>query len=68
MLLSVNCTLRAQNADMDYNVVVVGAGMMGSAAAKYIKSQNEALHVCLIGPDEPQVATIRSNKMCKTKC
>ena len=40
---------------MDYDIVVVGAGMIGSAAAKYITTQGQNLRVCLVGPTEPKV-------------
>ncbi len=40
-----------------YDICVVGAGMIGSAAAKYIVKQNPGLRVALIGPTEPKVLT-----------
>jgi sarcosine oxidase/L-pipecolate oxidase len=35
---------------MDFDVVVVGSGMFGTSAAKYIQGQNPALKVLLLGP------------------
>ena len=37
-----------------YDVCVVGAGMIGSAAARHV-SKSPGLRVCLIGPKEPEV-------------
>ena len=37
-----------------YDVCVVGAGMIGSAAARHV-SKSPGLKVCLIGPKEPEV-------------
>jgi sarcosine oxidase/L-pipecolate oxidase len=35
---------------MDYDIVVVGSGMFGSSAAKYLKQQNPSLNILLAGP------------------
>ena len=40
-----------------YDVMVVGAGMIGSAAARYA-SQNRALKVCVVGPAEPSQVSV----------
>lgn len=37
-----------------YDLCIVGAGMVGSAAAKYASSDNKR-QICLIGPNEPKV-------------
>ena len=37
-----------------YDICVVGAGMIGSAAARHI-SKHSGVRVCLVGPSEPQV-------------
>ena len=39
-----------------YDVCIVGAGMIGSAAARSICAIDPALKVCLIGPAEPKVS------------
>ena len=38
-----------------YDVVIVGAGMMGSAAARHATTI-PGTSVCLVGPDEPKVS------------
>ena len=38
-----------------YDVCVVGAGLIGSAAARHLVENNPTLKIALIGPDEPQV-------------
>ena len=35
---------------MDYDIVVVGSGMFGTSAAKYMKTLNPSLRVLLLGP------------------
>ena len=45
-----------------YDVMVVGAGMIGSAAARYA-SANQALRVCVVGPAEPSQVSL--HVMCK---
>ena len=42
----------------DYDIVVVGAGMIGSALAKYLSKENRALRIALIGPSEEKVCKI----------
>ena len=37
-----------------YDVIIVGAGMIGSAAAKHL-TESSQLKVLLIGPSEPKV-------------
>ena len=37
-----------------YDLVIIGAGMMGSAAAKHA-SLIPNTSICLLGPDEPKV-------------
>ena len=39
----------------EYDVIVVGAGMIGSAAAKYLKYCEPSWKILLIGPTEPKV-------------
>lgn len=46
---------RSPAMDPPYDVVVVGAGMIGSACARYL-SEHRGLRVCVIGPTEPQVS------------
>ena len=36
-----------------YDVCIVGAGMVGSAAAKWLSKLHGEIKVCLIGPQEP---------------
>ena len=55
--------LAAADAKMDgggerVDIAVVGAGMIGSAAAKHIKLEEEGLRVALIGPGEPAVGGV----------
>ncbi len=38
-----------------YDVAVIGAGMIGSAAAKHAAKSNPGLSVCLVGPPEETV-------------
>ena len=38
--------------DIEYDVAIIGAGMIGSAAAKYASEDVETS--ILIGPDQPQ--------------
>ena len=40
-----------------YDLVIVGAGMIGSAAARYA-SMRKDINVYIIGPDEPTVSII----------
>ena len=40
----------------DYDVVVVGAGLIGSALAKYVTKENKGWKVVLIGPSEEKVS------------
>ena len=49
------CTCVRDKMDSTYDVIVVGAGMIGSASARYL-SENAGLKVCVIGPSEPQVS------------
>ena len=37
-----------------FDVIVVGAGMFGSACAKYLSLLGDGLNVALIGPQEPR--------------
>ena len=37
-----------------YDVIVVGAGMIGSAAARHL-AESTGMKVLLIGPEEPEV-------------
>ena len=39
----------------DYDLCVIGAGLIGSAAARHA-SQNSNVKVCLIGPSEPKIS------------
>ena len=39
----------------DYDIIVVGAGMIGSAVAKYLVKEKDGLKVALIGPAEEKV-------------
>ena len=39
----------------DYDIVVVGAGLIGSALAKYLSKENNRLKIALIGPSEEKV-------------
>ena len=43
---------------MDYDIAVVGSGMIGAAAAKHILTLQPDLHVLLIGPNEPGSRTV----------
>ena len=38
-----------------YDVIIVGAGLYGSAAARHMALLDGAAKVLLIGPDEPEV-------------
>ena len=38
-----------------YDIVIIGAGMMGSAVARHATTI-PGTSVCLIGPDEPQAS------------
>ncbi|XP_033725915.1 monomeric sarcosine oxidase-like [Pecten maximus] len=42
-----------------YDLCVIGAGLIGSAAARHASLQNNT-RVCLIGPDEPQERSLES--------
>lgn len=42
----------------EYDYCVVGAGMIGSAAAKHIQLLNPSCKVLLVGPAEPQVSQL----------
>ena len=52
--------------DVTYDLCIVGAGMIGSAAARHASARPD-IRVCLIGPTEPKVVissfidTFRSN-------
>ncbi len=39
----------------EYDVIVIGAGMIGSAAAKYLRYLKPDWRILLIGPTEPKV-------------
>ena len=41
-------------ADSDFDIIVVGAGMFGSSAAKYLSKMSPSARVALIGPTEPE--------------
>ena len=42
---------------MEYDIAVIGAGLIGSAASKHISIlKPESLKVCLIGPDNNDVS------------
>lgn len=47
-----------------YDFVIVGAGLVGSAAAKYICKLSPGSRVCLVGPNEPskQERTLESGR------
>ena len=40
-----------------YDLCVIGAGMIGSAAARHA-AEREGVKVCLIGPEEPKVKAL----------
>ena len=40
-----------------YDVTVVGAGLIGSAAAKHLQILHSDWRILLIGPSEPKVST-----------
>ena len=48
-----------------YEVCVVGAGMVGSSAAKHaakaLRTEGGTPAVCLIGPEEPKVFSLASS-------
>ena len=44
--------------EYDYDIVVVGAGMIGSSLAKYLVKENDGLKVALIGPGEEKVCLL----------
>ena len=41
-----------------YDVIIVGAGMIGSAAARHLVTNHPHLNVLLVGPKEPQASRI----------
>ena len=43
-----------------YDVVVVGAGMIGSATARHVSIIDPTLKVCLVGPSEPKVRLLEN--------
>ena len=43
--------------DNEYDIIVVGAGLIGSAAARHLVEISNNLNVLLIGPEEPKVIT-----------
>ena len=43
-----------------FDVAIIGAGMMGSSAAKYAAKLNPGLKVCLIGPPETTVSNFNN--------
>ena len=40
----------------EYDIIIVGAGLIGSAAGRHLVDISNNLKVLLIGPDEPKVA------------
>ena len=50
-------------ADLLFDLCVVGAGILGSAAARHA-SLKPGVRVCLIGPDEPNVSICPSIFAC----
>ena len=44
----------AGNSDQNFDIIVVGAGMFGSSAAKYLSKMSPSARVALIGPTEPE--------------
>ena len=50
-----------------YDVIVVGAGLIGSAAARHLVEISKDVKVLLIGPEEPKVMLMHSppNKVTK---
>ena len=51
----------------EYDIVVVGAGLIGSAAARHLVEISKDVKVLLIGPEEPKVKKI-SNKFRHLLC
>lgn len=49
----------AAAAGVDYDLVIVGAGMFGSSAAKYARRLRPNLRVAIIGPDNNTTALVR---------
>ncbi|KAK3256972.1 hypothetical protein CYMTET_33931 [Cymbomonas tetramitiformis] len=49
--------------DQKADVVVVGKGMIGTAAAKYLTQQNPEKKVICIGPDEPGTAAWKTREI-----
>ncbi len=43
--------------DIKYDVTIVGAGLIGSAAAKHLQKMHLDWRILLIGPNEPDVST-----------
>ena len=41
--------------ESEYDIIVVGAGLIGSAAARHLVEISNDVKVLLIGPEEPQV-------------
>ena len=39
----------------EYDIIVVGAGLIGSAAARHLVEISSDVKVLMIGPEEPQV-------------
>ena len=42
------------DSDQSFDIIVVGAGMFGSSAAKYLSKLSPGARVALIGPTEPE--------------
>ena len=40
----------------EYDIIVVGAGLIGSAAARHLVEISKDIKVLLIGPEEPKVS------------
>ena len=40
----------------EYDIIVVGAGLIGSAAARHLVEISKDVKVLLIGPEEPKVS------------
>ena len=42
----------------EYDIIVVGAGLIGSAAARHLVEISKNVKVLLIGPEEPKVGGV----------